>query len=378
LETVADDDHVKRLQDGVQAWNAWRQERPEISPDLSYAELPGADLASIDFSGVDLTAANLQSANLSRADLRFAQLFETELHMAGLYETNLRQASLRRAKLEWANLTGADLTSADLHRADLTRADLTGAILVGADLTESTFDRADLTDADLTGADLTWAALIRANLVGAVLQGAVLSETLVYGVAAWDIKGTPARQRALVISKTAMHELTVDDIEVAQFIYLMINNAKVRSVIDVVTSKLVLILGRFSDARKPVLDRLREELRNRDFVPVLFDFAKPDNKDLTGTVETLARMARFVVVDLTAASSVPHELGVTVPQLRTTPIVPLRLVGDSGYSMSRDFEAYPWVLPDVMYETPEHLIRILDAELIAPAEAKRATLLSRL
>ena len=59
---------------------------------------------------------------------------------------------------------------------------------------------------------------------------------------------------------------------------------KIRDVIDTITSKAVLILGRFTPERKAVLDALREELRKRDYLPILFDFEKPASKDLTGTV----------------------------------------------------------------------------------------------
>jgi hypothetical protein len=37
----------------------------------------------------------------------------------------------------------------------------------------------------------------------------------------------------------------------------------------------VLILGRFTDERKAVLDALREELRKRNYLPILFDVEKP-------------------------------------------------------------------------------------------------------
>ena len=58
----------------------------------------------------------------------------------------------------------------------------------------------------------------------------------------------------------------------------MLNNQKVREVIDTITSKAVLILGRFTDERKAVLDALRDELRKRDYLPILFDFEKPGPK----------------------------------------------------------------------------------------------------
>jgi hypothetical protein len=76
----------------------------------------------------------------------------------------------------------------------------------------------------------------------------------------------------------------------------------------------------------------------------MFDLDEPASKDLTGTVETLARRARFVIADLTDPSSIPHEMATLVPFLRTTPVLPLRLTGTGGYSMFDDFRAYPWVL----------------------------------
>jgi hypothetical protein len=59
----------------------------------------------------------------------------------------------------------------------------------------------------------------------------------------------------LVITNEDEPEITVDNIEVARFIYLMLHNQKIRDVIDTITSKAVLILGRFTDKRKAVLKR---------------------------------------------------------------------------------------------------------------------------
>ena len=59
----------------------------------------------------------------------------------------------------------------------------------------------------------------------------------------------------------------------------MLHNQKIRDVIDTITSKAVLILGRFTDERKAVLDALREELRKRNYLPILFDFEKPRSRD---------------------------------------------------------------------------------------------------
>src|SRR4030095_2512079 len=161
-----------------------------------------------------------------------------------------------------------------------------------------------------------------------------------------------------------------DNLEVAQFVYLLLNNKKIRDVIDTITSKVVLILGRFTSERKAILDEIREKLRGLEDVPVIFDFDKPGSKDLTGTVETLARMARFIIADLTDPSSIPHELGTIVPFLRTTPVLPIKVVGSKGYSMFEDLRrSHKWVLDIHEYADGDSLISNLP-KVIAPADKK--------
>ena len=74
----------------------------------------------------------------------------------------------------------------------------------------------------------------------------------------------------MVVTSEDQPAITVDNIEVAQFVYLLLHNQKIRGVIDTTTSKTVLILGRFTDERKAVLDALREELRKRDYLPRVY------------------------------------------------------------------------------------------------------------
>jgi uncharacterized protein YjbI with pentapeptide repeats len=76
---MADEEQVKRLQQGIVGWNEWRQNNPTIRPDLSQANLSEADLSDAHLRGADLSDANLRradltDANLSDADLRGADL----------------------------------------------------------------------------------------------------------------------------------------------------------------------------------------------------------------------------------------------------------------------------------------------------------------
>jgi hypothetical protein len=166
---------------------------------------------------------------------------------------------------------------------------------------------------------------------------------------------------------------TVDNIKVAQFIYLMLNNQEIRDVIDTITSKVVLILGRFTNERKAVLDALREELRKRDYLPILFDFDVPTTRDITETVSLLARMARFIIADLTDPSSIPKELEAIVPSL-AVPVQPLLEGSSRPYAMFKDYWKYPWVLPIYWYEGLEPLLATLAENVITPAEEKAQAL----
>jgi hypothetical protein len=109
--------------------------------------------------------------------------------------------------------------------------------------------------------------------------------------------------------------VSVDNIEVAQFVYLLLHNGKIRDVTDTIGRKGVLLPGRFTEGRIAVLERLREELRKRGYVPILFNFDKPETKDFTETVRLLAGLSKFVIADITNPKSSPLGLQPTVPEI---------------------------------------------------------------
>jgi hypothetical protein len=304
---------------------------------------------------------DLSGANLSKANLTFANLQAANLSGAGLGRAWLDVANLDGANLGGAKLRGADLLSAKLRRADLIEADLSYASLIDT----------NLRDANLRGANLLGARLLRTDLAGADLTGC-----RVYGVSAWYLNLEGAKQQNLIITHEDELEITVDNIEVAQFIYLLLHNEKIRDVIDTVTSKAVLILGRFTDERKAVLDALREELRKHNYLPILFDFAVSATRDITETVSLLARMARFIIADMTDPSSIPKELEAIVPDL-AVPVQPLLEGSARSYAMFKDYWKYEWVLPVYRYEGLEPLLATIAEKVIAPAEGKVKALAER-
>src|SRR5579884_31661 len=313
---------------GIEEWNKWREEHPDIVPDLNDTELSGAVLRKADLSDTDLLAADLRGADLSDAklngaDLSDANLSGAKLNRADLSDAKLNGANLDRVDMEEVFLKKAEMWRTNLGRARLVYADLSEADLNGADLSEADLSEANLSEAKLNGADLRWANLSwgylrEANLSDANLVGAQFVETdlthadltgcRIYGISVWNVQLEGTIQDNLIITNYDEPEITVDNLEVAQFIYLLLNNKKIRNVIDTIAKKVVLILGRFTPERKRVLDALRDKLREHNYSPVVFDFDPPESQDLTETVSILARLSRFIIADITDPSCIPQEL----------------------------------------------------------------------
>ncbi|MFL5629309.1 MAG: pentapeptide repeat-containing protein, partial [Ktedonobacteraceae bacterium] len=261
---------------------------------------------------------------------------------AELWEVNFTEANLNGANFSRANLNGANLSRANLNGANLTEANLRSAVLVNADM-----------------------------------KGATLTQCSIYGVSAWNVELEGTKQENLVITDEGEPIITVDNLKIAQFLYLLLNNAEIRDAINTITTKVVLILGRFTPERKQVLDALRDELRKRAYLPVLFDFEKPRSRNLTETISTLAHLARFVIADLTEPSSIPQELQAIVPTL-AVPVKPLLLEGKREYAMFIDFPStYHWILPIHFYRDQTNLLASLQESVIEPAEQKARELEKR-
>jgi len=106
---VANEEHVKRLKQGVAKWNEWRK---KTSHELDFkANLSGANLSRAIRDGANLIGADLTGANLSRANLSRANLTNAILSRANLTGANLSRANLTGAYLSDTVFGNVDLTS---------------------------------------------------------------------------------------------------------------------------------------------------------------------------------------------------------------------------------------------------------------------------
>jgi hypothetical protein len=317
MSTPPNPDHLSHLAKGVDSWNAWRKANPEIT------------------------------------------------------QPRLRGVRLNRQILQGINLSGADLYMASLWRAKLDDADLSNA-----DLSSATMNGTSLRDTNLRGANLRFA-----RMVGADVTGAKFSGCHVYGCSIWNLTGRPSEQNEIVI--TPLHEpqlVTVDDLQIAQFMFLMINNNVIREALILMSSRAVLLLGRFTHERKTVLDTIRNELRQRNppYIPIVFDFQPLQSQTLTQTVSALAHMVRFIIIDISFPKSVPQEIATIVPRLPMVPVQAILLESEEPWTMFKDLLVYQHVLPVFKYNNLDHLRKSLESGVIAQAEARVSDQYARL
>ena len=328
---MPNEQHLSQIKQGVAVWNAWRASSPHVRPELRLAEL---------------RRINLHGANLAKADLSYSDLREADLS-----EANLRGVNLSGANLRDANLSGADLQTSLLAKTNFYRATLREAKLMSADLSSALLVETQLEAADLTGARI-------------------------YGVAVWNVKMQDTIQQQLIITSSEEPIITVDDLEVAQFVHLLLKNEKIRNVIDTIGQKGVLILGRFTDERKAVLDAIQQRLRDLNFVPMMFDFAKPTQRDFTETIKTLAGMSRFIIADITNPKSSPLELQATMPDYMI-PFVPIMHEDEKPFAMFQDLQQKygEWILDVLKYDSAENLLQVFEKAVVRPALEKGQQLL---
>ena len=67
---MANEEHLAILRQGVAVWNAWREDNPNVRPNLVEAELSEADLKGVYLNVANLTRVHLVRARLNRANLR--------------------------------------------------------------------------------------------------------------------------------------------------------------------------------------------------------------------------------------------------------------------------------------------------------------------
>lgn len=318
--------HVEKLQEGVNAWNLWREHNPIIHPSLRNViferSFPNpSNVYNLPyFDGANFSNCDLQDVSL-RNGFYFRCMFDgSSIYHADLVDGYFDNCSFRNVKMLVSKIGSARFINCIFENSDLSYC--------------------SAEETDFKGSCFTRCRLEHMSLVKCNFSETIIDSCSVYGTSAWDLNIENSKHENIIITSDRSEIITIDNLELAQFLYLLINNKNLRNVIDTITSKVVLLLGNFSSERKAVLNYMREILRQNDYIPVMFDFEKPSNRSLTETILTLASMSRFIVADLSSPRSLPHELSALVPRLQSVSLYPVICSGEQPYAMFSDFSAY--------------------------------------
>jgi Uncharacterized low-complexity proteins len=360
---------------GVAKWN--KIKRSLLKETL--VEDFGIGFADADFSGLDLTGINFSGLFLGGCIFTGADLTNADFRNSRMWQANFDNATLTNAKFSKAELRYSTFIGASLQKAWFDFADLTLA----------NFEKATITDADFSFADLS----------GADFSGADISGSNVTGVTTWSLKVDPHTiQKDLIVEpwydplekeSDDTHSAIVEDtfktnnIETSQLLYLLTSkndqgqSEKMKPVIDSLTDKIVLILGRFGENRIKVLRKIRSKLIELGYVPVIFDFPKPENRDLIESVVIFAGLSNFVVADLTFPSSIPLE-AMLITSAYCVPFAPIIQGGNQTFAMFDALKTkYDWVLEPLHYKNPKHLIMDFKKEVVDRCEEMRLKIKGR-
>ena len=339
-------DYVDLLSKGASIWNKWRINNPDKTPCLrevnfvsefsgcTFYDLP--EFHGVDFSNVDFNCASFRNSTFCNCIFDGAKITFSDLVDAYFQSCSFKNVNMRVCKIGDAQFDDCIFEDSDLSYCSAENASFHGSSFKNTALENISFVKGDFSNTVLDGCR-------------------------VYGISSWDLNLCHSKQQNLVITKEGDPEITVDNIELAQFLYLMLNNSNLRNVINTITAKVVLILGNFSPERKKVLDIIRNQLRNYDLIPVMFDFNGPKSRNLTETVITLASMSKFIIADITLPRSIPHELATLVKEFPSIAVYPIIQGDETEYGMFQDLTAYPWVKEIRRYnsETIDEIVRTI-------------------
>ncbi len=366
---MADISQYDILKSGKDFWNVWMQtnwkELPKIKSYSKYAlrnhkveylSLTVADLSSLDlrdfqiFDGYNFKRVLFNSCNLGK--LKF---INCDFKKSQFRNADLREAIFENCTFELTTFINANLNQSSFHNCKF----------IGANLSKVEFYKADFTKTTLFNCNLMWSKLIETNF-----KSSSINLCKVFGASIWNINAEDTLQSNIIITKREEIEVSVDNLEIAQFLYLMINNKNIKNIIENLTSKIVLILGRFSVNRKIILDQIKDKLRSLGYVPIIFDLQKPENKDYLEPVLLISQLSRFIIADFSDPKIILEEITRIVDNTSAV-IIPIIEKGQREPSTLYNIRINRLsILDTYTYESSKELLENVYSELIKKAEVK--------
>lgn len=374
---------LRKILEGYRNWNLFR-ETFHGSISLTGNHIQDVDFSGCNLNGVDLEDCLIEHCNFKSCDLTSASFknvklidckFSKPLPDVKYKPRDERDLIIRESLHSAANLTLSNFSNCKIRDCNfrgclLSQANFSEAKIWNSDFSYSYCFRVNFYDTDIIASNFAFADLSETTFIETKFVSSDLSNARIYGISAWDIDiDDKSIQKNLSLNRTGESEITVDNIEIGQFIYLLLNNKKFREVIDTLTSKLVLILGRFSVERKISLTKIKDKLRELNYVPVLFDFEKPLSRDFIETISGLAHLSRFIIADFSDSKIVLEEVP-HIAAIVSVPIKPILIRNEYEPVTIKNLQKYPWFLETFFYKDFNDIIENIQQQIIAPCESK--------
>ena len=130
---MANPEHLAKLLEGREAWNAWRKE-DDVTPDLTDANLRGLKLSGFNISNINLSRANLQGVTIrdtpllsinaeetdwTAAELMFLKFIEVRAPRATFHKAFIGLTTFHDCNLQQASFEGTTLFKSVFANTDL-------------------------------------------------------------------------------------------------------------------------------------------------------------------------------------------------------------------------------------------------------------------
>jgi len=323
----------------VSIWNDWiiKRSKTTILKNRDFSLLNKKTLAGYDFSTVHF----------------YSCTFPKEMVF---FNCSFKNAHFVNCKfLEYSRFTESDFRSAEFKNVSF----------IDVNMIETVLSNCHFTKCKFVGVDFRLASLIESKFFSCTIE-----DCDIYGANVWDIdmdKKTIQKDLRIPFRGLNLKEtISIDDLQLGNVIYLLLDNSNYKRWIDQSKSKSVLILGRFGSNLKTNISALKAKIRDSGLTPIVFDFEVPTSLDLIEAIVLLSFLSKFIIVDLTKARSVPAELQAILSTLMI-PVVPIIQKASKPYSTFSVTSKFKWVLPMVVYDEFQEIIKAFEKAILQPA-----------
>ena len=140
---MANKEQLEILKQGKVVWNEWREKNPQVSIDLTNADLSNRDLSWYNFTNADLSDTQFHSSKLEGVRLSHAKLLRTNFYRAYLQVAIVFESILTKTDFSEADLCNCNLTNSEFSMVNFEKAKLDNTLLQDAVFWSSIFYETD-------------------------------------------------------------------------------------------------------------------------------------------------------------------------------------------------------------------------------------------